>query len=99
MTVNFFSTVKFKIKVTGVRNITAVRKLSNMPLAGSIGSDKVNGSDRRVPNYESPEPCTGRDGAEIFDFVPGLSHVTPNLDYLTKSAKCTVYLSGEDETR
>ena len=52
-------------------NVTGVRKLSKYGSRRTICSDSVHRSERRFPYYESLEPSPGRNGAGIFDFVPG----------------------------
>ena len=94
-----FRTVSVKVKVTWVRSL-----LNMWPHAGSIDSDSVNGREQKSPYEESLGPREGVTESEFLISFQGFGHVTPNLGYLAKSAKCKLHfleceMSSGDETR
>ena len=74
-----------RVKVTGSENFQIWTHTK-------LDTDMVIGNECRFPYYESLRPVPGRNEAGIFDYVLGAR--TPNLGYLTKSAKRKVYFLG-----
>ena len=66
------------------------------PQARSISSDRVNGSEWRFPYYQSLEPSPGRNGAGIFDFVPGVLSRDTEFKLFVKISKLYWTEAGDD---
>ena len=81
----FFLTVKVKARSRGFESCQI------WPHARSIGYDTGNGCEWRYPYYESFGTISTASEPEFFISSQGLGHVTPNLDYSTKSTKCTIH--------